>query len=233
MKFKVDDRFFEKVENGVFGVVVARGIDNSKSYPEIEALLKDAVAKVKAEWLDKNVREQFNINLYREAFRSLDINPNKYMCSIEALAKRVSKGNDIPVINPLVDLGNAMSLKYFIPLGAHNIDKMDGDVEIRYSTEADEFIPFGETVPEKIAKEEIVYASGTDVKTRMWIHRQGENGKITEDATNIFFPIDGFVENKEEVIALRDKLAALVKDVFGVSEILVGFVDKDNREFEF
>ncbi|MEG0918910.1 MAG: phenylalanine--tRNA ligase beta subunit-related protein [Anaerovoracaceae bacterium] len=233
MKFKVDERFFEKVENGVFGIVVAKGIDNSKKYPEIERLLKDAVAGVKAEWLDKNVREQFNINLYREAFRKLDINPNKYMCSIEALAKRVAKGNDIPVINPLVDLGNAMSLKYFIPLGAHNIDKMEGDIEIRYSTDEDEFIPFGETVPEKISKEEVVYASGTDVKTRMWIHRQGENGKITENATNIFFPIDGFVENKQDVIALRDQLAALVKEVFGLSQVVVGFVDKDNREFEF
>ncbi|MEG0291906.1 MAG: phenylalanine--tRNA ligase beta subunit-related protein [Anaerovoracaceae bacterium] len=232
MKFRVSNEFFDKIEDGCFGVVVARGIDNSKSYSVINQLLEKSVKDVAEKWQGKNPREDGNIELYREAFKKLDINPNKYMCSIEALAKRVAKGNAIPTINPLVDLGNALSLKYFVPLGAHDISKMEETIEIRYSNQDDSFVPFGETEGEKIEKKEIVYVSGKDVKTRMWIHRQGENGKITHEASDIFFPIDGFTKNRDAVILLRDELGELIKDVFGV-EVKLGFVDKDSPEFEF
>lgn len=36
--------------------------------------------------------------------------------------RRISKGNDIPHINSIVDLGNALSLKYELPVGVHDID---------------------------------------------------------------------------------------------------------------
>lgn len=47
----------------------------------------------------------------------IGINPNRYPCSAEALFKRLSKGKDLPHINPLVDLNNAISLKYTLPHG--------------------------------------------------------------------------------------------------------------------
>ncbi|WP_418889350.1 phenylalanine--tRNA ligase beta subunit-related protein [Porcincola intestinalis] len=47
----------------------------------------------------------------------MNINPNKYFCSIEALFTRIAKGKGVPHINPVVDLGNAISLKYTLPMG--------------------------------------------------------------------------------------------------------------------
>ena len=72
------------------------------------------------------------------------MNPNKYMPSIESLVSRTLKSKMVPHINPLVDLGNALSLKYLIPLGIHDIDKVTGDIEIRFANKDDKFIPFGE-----------------------------------------------------------------------------------------
>ena len=40
MKFVVDKRFFDKVDNACFGVIIARGIDNTKDYLFIKKLLK-------------------------------------------------------------------------------------------------------------------------------------------------------------------------------------------------
>ena len=39
MKFVVDKRFFDKVDNACFGVIIARGTDNTKDYPFIKELL--------------------------------------------------------------------------------------------------------------------------------------------------------------------------------------------------
>ena len=121
MKFVVEKEIFEKLPTACFGVVVAKGIDNGKSYPTVDALLDESIAAAAAHFEGKKVKEEPEILPYREAFRALGINPNKFMCSIEALFTRIAKGKGMPHINPIVDLGNAVSLKYTLPMGAHDL----------------------------------------------------------------------------------------------------------------
>lgn len=233
MKFKVSDEVFSKLEDVCFGVVVAKGIDNSGNIEEINNLLNDNIKRVEEYYVNKKVKESEEIRPYREAFRELNINPNKYMSSIEAMTSRVVKNKKLPSINPIVDLGNAVSLKYLVPLGAHDIDDKHDDICVRFSKEDDVSIPFGSTDEESIDKDEIVYAIGNSVKTRRWIWRQGEVGKITSKTRNIFVPIDGFRHsNFESVIKARDELANLFKEIFNC-DVIVGLVDKDNKEINF
>ena len=121
MKFKVDSKVFEMLPNACFGVLVAKGVDNSKSYPEIDAFLDESINKASSYFEGKKVKEEKEIIPYREAFQKLGINPNKYMCSIEALFTRIAKGKGMPHINPLVDLNNSISLKHTIPMGTHDL----------------------------------------------------------------------------------------------------------------
>lgn len=231
MKFVVDKRFFDKVDNVCFGVIIARGIDNTKKYDFIEKLLEDEINSIEEEYRDKKVKELPEIELYREAFRKLDINPNKYMCSIEALVSRTVKFKHIPNINPIVDLGNALSLKYRIPLGIHDIDRFKGDIEIRFANSDDRFVPFGGEDYDNPDVGEVIYVSGNDVKTRRWTWRQGENSKVDETIKNAFIPLDGFTENKESILKLQKEFSDILTSI-GV-ECTLGFIDKDHTEFEF
>ena len=43
MKFKVQDSFFEKVPNAVFGVVVVKNFDNTKNYDFINKLFTNTL----------------------------------------------------------------------------------------------------------------------------------------------------------------------------------------------
>jgi len=43
MKFIIQKEIFEKIDNLVVGVVVAKGIDNSKEYKEIDKLLDESI----------------------------------------------------------------------------------------------------------------------------------------------------------------------------------------------
>lgn len=230
MKFVVDKRFFDKVDNACFGVIIARGIDNTKKYDFIEKMLEDEINSIEEEYRDKKVKELPEIELYREAFRKLDINPNKYMCSIEALVSRTVKSKHIPNINPIVDLGNALSLKYRIPLGIHDIDRFRGDIEIRFANSDDRFVPFGGGDYDNPDVGEVIYASGNDVKTRRWTWRQGENSKISEKSTNLFIPIDGFTENLDKIKELQNELIDILKNQLNL-EVAFGIVDKNNPEF--
>lgn len=232
MKFIVSKDFFEKVPSACFGVVIVKNFDNKKENKKIKDLLSENMKKALGELKDVKVKEEAYIVPYREAFKAIDINPNKYMCSIEALLTRISKGKDLPSINPIVDLGNALSVKYKLPIGIHDIDNFKGNIEIRKGKETDTFIPFGGGEVEHPDEAEYVYVSGDEIKTRKWTWRQGEKSKITDNSTNLFIPIDGFEGNKEEVIKLQKELIKFLKDNYDV-EIENGFVDKDHPVFEW
>ena len=225
MQFIVSEDSFAKLPNACFGVVVARGIDNGSANPIVAARFEEAFVNAETRFKDAKVKAAPEIQPYREAFRTLGINPNKFLCSIEALFTRIAKGKGLPAINPIVDLGNAVSLKYVVPIGAHDITQETDDMMIRLATEDDVFTPFGSTEIEKPDVGEAVYAVGRIVRTRRWTWRQSEVGKITPQTKDIFVPIDGFTGlNESAVLAARDELAALLTTAFGVKPI-VGFVD--------
>ena len=183
----------------------------------------------------KKPKETEDILPYRQAFTALGINPNKFLCSIEALLTRIAKGKGFPHINAAVDLGNAVSIKHRLPMGAHDLDTIDEGLDVRLAREGDTFIPFGSTEEETPDVGEAVYASGSEIRTRRWTWRQSERGKITEATKAILFPIDGFSDvNAAEVQAAADELVALLHKYFGDSiEIETGTVTKDHPRFDF
>lgn len=232
MKFTVSSEVFEKLDNVCFGVIVAKGIDNSLVKNDIVEKLDQSIKDCEDKFKDTKIKELEGILCYRDAFKELGINPNKFMSSTEAMLTRTSKGKGLPNISPIVDLGNAVSLKYMVPLGAHDIDTLDGDIEVRFSKEGDSFIPLGTEETEILEDGELIYSAGDNVRTRRWIWRQSEQGKITNESKNIFFPIDGFTnKNYDSVMSARDELASLLKEVFSC-DVKVGFIDKNNTEFE-
>ncbi len=233
MKFIVSNDFFEKVPNAYFGVVIVKGFDNKKENKKISDMLSKEMKEALKELKDVKVKEEASIIPYREAFQAIEINPNKFMCSIEALLTRISKGKDLPSINPIVDLGNALSVKYKLPIGIHDIDNFDGDIELRKGRPTDNFVPFGGGEVEHPDENEYSYVSGNEIKTRKWTWRQGERSKITEKTTNLFIPIDGFMDvNKEDVIKLQKEIVKFLKENYDI-EAEIGFVDKDHQEFEW
>lgn len=230
MKFIVADEIFQKLPNACFGVVMARGLKNDRPQPAVAQAFEAALAAAQARFQSAKVKELPEIAPYRDAFRTLGINPNKYPCSIEALFSRIAKGKGLPAINPIVDLGNAVSLAHVVPIGAHDLAGADADIMVRPAEAGDIFTPFGAAESEAPEIGEAVYAVGNVVRTRRWTWRQSEIGKITPATTDVFFPIDGFAGfNEVSVLAARDAIAQSLKAIFGV-EPVVGFVDAAHPE---
>lgn len=116
MYYQVSKEFFDKLPNACFGAVAVRGLDNTHDIPELEKMLAGNVAECEAYFTGKKPKETEDILPYRAAFTALGINPNKFMCSIEALLTRIAKGKGFPHINAAVDLGNAVSIKHRLPM---------------------------------------------------------------------------------------------------------------------
>lgn len=232
MRFMVEEKVFELLPTVCFGVVVGRNLDNSGINGKITALLDEAMRKTGEKFSSIKPKEHPDLQPYRQAFEKLGINPNKFPCSVEALSARIAKGGKLPEINPAVNLVNVYSLNYTLPMGAHDLDAADEDLMVRFSRAGDTFIPFGGGEPEIPDQKELIYAAGNKIKTRKWIWRQSETGKVTADSRNIFFPIDGFTDhNREAVLKACDGLAADLEQLLGGTATR-HFIDLNNRSIQ-
>ncbi len=214
--FRVDQSVFELFPNARFAAVALRGASNTGTNPEIEQLLDDAAARVQAQFSGVDPKSLANIAVWRETFSARGWTPSKYLSSIEALVRRLAKGGDMPRINAAVDLANSVSLSYLVPIGAHDLDTAPHGIEVRLTRPDDRFRPMGDTPDEAPNDGEIVYVHQHDVRTRRWVWRQSRTGLLSQDATNILFPIDGFTpQTASAVYGAAERLTELAPRILG------------------
>ena len=233
MKYSVSPEVFALDSRLRFGIVIGKNIKNRLSSGEDEARLRKAEESVRERIKPEALRDVSNIVLYRETMQKAGINPNRFPVSVEAMLKRVLKGDQLPVINALVDLCNAVSLENLITLGAHDLGDIEEDLTVRFSTGSERFLPFGQTEEETMEKGELVFTSGDQVQTRKWIWRQSEIGKTTLDSHHVIFQLVGMADDPED--SLMEALAAITEMVifdFGGS-CTSYLVSPENMEIEF
>jgi tyrosine--tRNA ligase len=232
MFFRVDKKI-ANVQNGIYtGVVVAYGLNNRDSCTQTTTLLQSVVDETVNNIREQDIKTFDSLNNYREAMKSLGINPSKFPCSIEAILTRISKKGEFPSISPVVDLGNYISIKYNVPVGVHDIDSLDDDLCVRLATLEDCKDEDNQYNSDKLVEGEPVYAVGNSVRTRRWLWRQMPAGRVTENSTNFVFPIDGFFDNKESIDAACDELVLLIHEIFNV-EAESGKITSEELEFRF
>ena len=115
MKFIVDKTIFEKFPGVRLGVVVGIRVDNTGRKQDITTLLQEWQEERGKEFAGVDLASHERIKPWREAYSKFGAKPSKYNSSIEALLRRVSQGDKLPQINPVVDLYNALSLKHLLP----------------------------------------------------------------------------------------------------------------------
>ncbi len=216
LHYSVDERVFEKFPGYVRGVVLAFGVTNRPSPPELVAALRAAEDSVRARLTAETVTTDPRIASWREAFRALGIKPNEFRASMEAMARRVLKNNALPSINALVDIGNTLSLKHLVPMGAHAIDVCKDDLALRFAHGGETFVPFGTDQVEHPDAGEIVMVEGDTVLTRRWSWRQA-NHTLTELTTK---DLEINVEGMPPVA--RDEVEALCRELIAEIETYCG-----------
>ena len=211
-RYAISGDIFARFPGYVRGVVIAHDLRNGPTTPEVEGLLRDAEARVRATLDLDTLTADPRIASWRAAFKSLGIKPNEFRCSTEAMARRVLRGGQLPAINNLVDLGNALSLRTMVPVGSHAIDHVEQDLALRLATGAEVFVPFGSDQPEHPDPGEVVFVEGDTVLTRRWSWRQSNHTLTLPGTTAIEFNVDGLPPvSVAEVADLCEEVAGLIR----------------------
>lgn len=112
------------------------------------------------------------IRAWRRAFARMGLKPTQYRCASEALLRRLSREGSLPSIHPLVDLCNAVSMAYGVPVAALDLGRVDGDLEVRYADGTEVYETFaGDTEHPEPGEVSFVDAAGR-AHARRWTNRQ-------------------------------------------------------------
>ena len=193
MKYDITDVIKEYPEIHI-GVLIGRDMDNKRQIPELYRLQKEAIKHAQEQIGDQPPTRHPHIASWRELYRSFGTKPGDYRPSAEALIRRCIKTGSLPRINNAVDLYNIVSVRHVIPMGGFDLDKVDGDIYLRFSAGDETFIPLGPGDPEKTYSGEAVYADDSRILTRRWNYRDADSTKITEETKNLVMFIDATPE---------------------------------------
>jgi DNA/RNA-binding domain of Phe-tRNA-synthetase-like protein len=133
-----------------------------------------------------------HMEAWRAAFRAFGANPKKTPCSVEALWKRVQKNGSLPSIDPVVDLYNALSIRFGACFGGEDLDRYAGSPRLVVARGDEPFDTVRDGVPVVEHPEigEIVWRDDRGVTCRRWNWRQCKRTALNEDSRNLWFVID-------------------------------------------
>lgn len=84
---------------------------------------------------DKAVTDFDGIKEWRALWKKFGADPNRYRPSMEAMYRRIAKQNYITPMHSAVDLNNFFSMRYEIPMGIYDLDKIHGEITIALGNE--------------------------------------------------------------------------------------------------
>lgn len=154
---------------------------------------------------------------WRNAFQRFGVKPSRYRSSIEQLYRRALKQEIIETSLPLVNLYCYVSLIEMVPMGAYDVEKLDGDIVIRLSKENETFIGIGDTTPLIAHPGVVVYSDDGGIICWAWNHRDAARVALSPETNKAIFFADSASHESESRAA--NAIALLADAISGAPEL--------------
>lgn len=129
---------------------------------------------------------------WADVFQKFGAKPKRTPCSADALRKRVLRDGAMPALDPIVDLYNAVSLRYAVPVGGENIAAYKGTPRliVAKGTEPFDTVKEGDQAVEYPSSGEVVWCDDVGVTCRRWNWRQGIRTRLSVEAEHMWFILE-------------------------------------------
>ena len=189
MNFYVEKAVLDTGVKIIFAAV--EGVDNKKRSEEWDSYREKRINELIEVYDGLDIHADPILEGYNILHDKSGIKRRKNIPASENLIKLLLKNRGMFYINQAVDIYNLISLESKLALGAHNMDKVDGDVTLRFTDGSERFLPIGQSEPLPTAPHEYSYCdSSNEVLCRLEI-RQVEKTKVDENTENIFYIVQG------------------------------------------
>jgi DNA/RNA-binding domain of Phe-tRNA-synthetase-like protein len=197
------------------GVMAASGITADVPVP---ARTAELTAIATARLAGATESELPEIQAWRRAFARMGLKPTQYRCASESLLRRLRKEGTLPRLHPLVDLCNAASVAYAIPVAVLDLAKISGDLTVRYAGGDEKYLTFSGEVEHPAAGEVIFADEAGQAHARRWTNRQSGLSAVQPGTADVLIVAEALHESAAtDVPELMAALAAEVGAVWSVS----------------
>jgi len=194
--FQYDAQIIANYPQLVGGVIIADGLNNPPTPDALRKRYTAEQAAVKARIGDTPLSEIKSISAWRSAISAFGVSPTKYRSAAEALLRRLTKKDDIPSINTLVDIGNLVSIGYALPVAIFDMRQIDAPITVKYADGTESFTDLGndEVVTPEVG--EVIFADEKNMAVaRRWCWRQSATSASSEQTTRAVITVEAHHED--------------------------------------
>lgn len=180
--------------------VVIYGVNNKTITPEYLEYRKHAIDTLIQKYDGINPKQDEIIQGFYTLHDKVHVKRRKNPPASETLIKLLQKRKNLPSINKLVDIYNIISTDTKVALGAHDIDKITGNVTLKLTDGTESFVPLGSDEPKEVKPGEYSYIDdANDIICHLEI-RQVNKTLVDEKSQNIYFIVQGNEVTSDELL---------------------------------
>jgi len=160
------------------------------------------------------------IKAWRRAFSAMGLKPTQYRCASESLLRRYRKEGSLPALHPLIDVCNAASLAFAIPVAVFDTARIAGAMTVR-SAEGDEtYDTFGGEI-EHPEPGEIIFADDVGrAHARRWCNKQSGWSAVRSDTARALVLAEALHETADaDIAALMSSLTETLTAIYPAAAI--------------
>lgn len=208
MQFSHSSALWHAFPELVAGVVHAQGLHDRA---DVSAALARHTAHARAQLDGRAESDLPAIQAWRRAFQRMGLKPTQYRCASEALLRRLRKEGDLPRLHPLVDLCNAISVAFAIPVAALDLAQVSGNLQVRHATGHEDYLSFGGEHEHPDANEVTFADDAGRSHARRWTNRQSALSAIQPSSARVLIVAEALHHSAAQDV--RELVATLEREL--------------------
>ncbi|GHV97106.1 hypothetical protein lacNasYZ03_12550 [Lactobacillus nasalidis] len=229
-KVTVDNSFWDLFPEAQVNIMLVSGIDNHDSDDNLarrRKLLREGSDKAEDFLGASPFSKNQVVDEWRKAYQQFKKKKGA-RASIEALLKRIDKGEELRPISPLVDVYNSVSLAHGVPIGIEDQEKLAGTMHLGLVHEGLAFRPVGADKEEPTLEGEVAWYDDEGAVCRCLNWRDAQRTMLDEDSTKGVIVIESVTaEQAQRASEAMNDLAGLLEEFFGIKPDKSAVLTKD------
>jgi len=192
--------------------VASLTLDGVTDTADVTATAAPFLERASARLAERPESEFPEIAAWRRAFSQMGLKPTQYRCASEALLRRFKKDGELPSIHPLVDLCNAVSVAYAIPIAVFDLDQVTGDLTVTHAAGNETYQSFGGTTETPEPGGVIFRGDARNAHARRWTNRQSALSAIRPNTRRVLIVSEALHDTAAaDVDVLRTELTGALR----------------------
>ncbi|WP_436494583.1 B3/B4 domain-containing protein [Actinokineospora sp. HUAS TT18] len=173
------------------------------------------------------------IQAWRRTFSKMGLKPTQYRCASESLLRRFKKERSLPSIHPVIDLCNAISLAYAIPIAVFDTAEIDASLEVRHAAGDETYLAFNGDEEHPEPNEVVFVDAANKAHARRWTNRQSAYSAVRPTTSSLLVVAEALHESAVDDV--QELLATVTEEMDAVWSATAKstLLSVDSPRFEF